>query len=139
MSTGNSALALTFFQESDRAGTPVDMCAAGFTARFPGLPAMNLSVYEQFVAMFHAPFSNLTHPIDEVVEEGGTVAVRLRFEGVHTGDFMGVPASGRHISVEAAAFLHIAGGKVAEFWAFLDQTRLMQQISGDPPASPVQT
>ena len=128
-----------FFEESDRVGTPVDMCAAGFTAHFPGSPPMDLSGDQQFVAMFHAPFSKLRHPIDEVVGEGGAVAIRLRFEGVHTGDFMGVPASGRHISVAAAAFLHITGGKVAEFWAFLDQMHLMQQIGGHPAASPAQT
>jgi predicted ester cyclase len=53
-------------------------------------------------------------------------------EGTHTGDFMGVPASGKRFSVEGTAFLRIVGGKVAQLWGFLDQLGLMQQIGGLP-------
>jgi predicted ester cyclase len=48
------------------------------------------------------------------------------------GDFMGVPASHKRFSVEGAAFLRIAAGKVTRLWGFLDQTGLMQQIGGLP-------
>jgi steroid delta-isomerase-like uncharacterized protein len=136
MSAENKALARRYFEEADRGGTPVELCAPGFTAHFPGFPPMDLAAYDQFTAAFHAPFSDLRHPIEEVIGDGDRVAVRLRFEGTHMGDFMGVPASGRHLSVEGTAFLHIADGKVAEFWGFLDQMGLMQQIGGLPAPGP---
>jgi len=112
--------------------TPVELCGPDFTAHFPGLPPMNVEAYDEFAAAFHAPFSDLRHPIDEVVVDADRVAVRLRFEGAHTGGFMGVPASGRRFSVEGTAFLHVADGKVTEFWGFLDRMGLMQQIGGLP-------
>jgi predicted ester cyclase len=136
MSTDSTALARSFFEESDRGTTPVGLCGPGFTAHFPGLPPMDLAAYDQFSAMFHAPFSDLRHPIGEIIGDRDRVAVRLRFEGTHTGDFMGVPASGRHFSVEGTAFLHIADGKVSEYWGSLDQMGLMQQIGGLPAPSP---
>jgi hypothetical protein len=107
MSTDHTTLAGRFFEESDRRRTPGELCGAGFTAHFPGFPAMDMAAYDQFAAMFHAPFSDIKHPIDEVIGDGDKVAVRLRFEGTHTGQFMGVPASGRHFSVEGTAFLHV--------------------------------
>ena len=130
----NKALARSFFQEADRGRTPVELCTPGFTAHFPGPPPMDLEGFDQFEAMFRSAFSNQEHALEDLVGEGDEVAVRLRFEGVHTGDFMGVPASGRHFSVEGTAFLRIANGKVAQLWGFLDQMALLQQIGGLPTA-----
>jgi predicted ester cyclase len=87
--------------------------------------------------MIRSAFSNIRHPIEDLVGEGDKVAVRLRFEGIHTGDFMGVPASGKQFSVQGTAFLHIAGGKVAQLWGSLDQMGLMQQIGGLPAPAQV--
>jgi predicted ester cyclase len=132
MSAANKALARRFFAEADRGRTPVELCAPGFTAQFPGPPPMDLEGFDQFEAMIRSAFSNIEHPIEDMVGEGDEVAVRLRMEGTHTGDFMGVPASGKRFSVEGTAFLRIAGGKVAQFWGFLDQLGLMQEIGGLP-------
>jgi steroid delta-isomerase-like uncharacterized protein len=136
MSVANKALARSFFQEADRGRTPVALCTPGFTAQFPGPPPMDLEGFDRFEATFRSAFSNQEHALEDLVGEGDRVAVRLRFEGVHTGDFMGVPASGRHLSVEGTAFLRIANGKVAQLWGFLDQMALLQQIGGLP--TPVQ-
>jgi predicted ester cyclase len=132
MSAANEALARSFFNEADRGRTPVELCAAGFTAHIPGPPPMDLEGFDQFEAMIRSAFSDIRHPIEDLVGEGDKVAVRLRFEGTHTADFMGVPASGRQFSVQGTAFLHIAGGKVAQLWGALDQLGLMQQIGGLP-------
>jgi predicted ester cyclase len=128
MSEDNKAFARSFFEEADRGRTPVELCAPGFTAHFPGPPPMDLEGFDRFEKMIHSAFSNLSHPIEDLVGEGENVAVRLRMEGTHTGDFMGMPASGRHFSVEGTAFMRIAGGKVAEFWGIFDQVGLQQQI-----------
>jgi predicted ester cyclase len=42
------------------------------------------------------------------------------------------PPATKQFSVEGAAFLRIAGGKVIRLWGFLDQMGLMQQIGGLP-------
>jgi ketosteroid isomerase-like protein len=132
MAGENKTLARSFFEQADRGRTPVELCAADFTAQFPGLPPMDPGGFDQFEAMFRSAFSSLEHALEELVSEGDDVAVRLRFKGIHMGDFMGVPASGKQFAVEGAAFLRIAGGKVARLWGFLDQTGLMQQIGGLP-------
>jgi predicted ester cyclase len=137
MAADNEALARSFFEEADRGRTPVELCAAGFTAHFPGPPPMDLAGFDQFEAMIRSAFSGIRHPIEDLVGDGDRVAVRLRFEGTHTGDFMGVPASGKQFSVQGTAFLHVAGGKVAQLWGFLDQLGLMRQIGGLPAPAQV--
>jgi steroid delta-isomerase-like uncharacterized protein len=130
MSEQNKAFARNLFEEADRGRTPVELCAPGFTAHFPGSPPMDLEGFDRFETAIHSAFSEMSHPIEDMVGEGDNVAVRLRMEGTHTGDFMGVPASGKHFSVEGTAFLRIAEGKLAEFWGIFDQLGLQEQIGG---------
>jgi steroid delta-isomerase-like uncharacterized protein len=62
--------------------------------------------------------------------DGEWVSVCGRMTGIHSGAMMGLPASGRKISVPGAAFFRLEDGKIAEirsFWdlaAFLKQTAL---------------
>ncbi len=121
MSAANTTLARNFFATADLGRTPVELCAPGFAAYFPGPPPMDLQAYDESEAMIRSAFSDIRHPIDDMVAEGDEVAVRLRFEGTHTGDFMGVPASGKRFSVEGTAFLRIDGNNVGQLWGFLDQ------------------
>ena len=130
MAAANEAVVRSFFQEADRGRTPVELCSSDFTAYFPGSPPMDLEGFDQFEAMIRSAFSSMGHSIEDLMGTGDDVAVRLRFEGIHTGDFMGVPASGQQFSVEGAAFLRIVGGRVARFWGLLDQMGLMRQING---------
>jgi len=48
--------------------------------------------------------------------------------GTHNGDFMGVPASGRQISVFGVGVFRVADGRVAEFWVSRDRISLLQQL-----------
>lgn len=111
----------------------MELCDAGFMAHFPGLPAMDLQNFDRFEATIRSAFSDIRHPIADLVAEGDTVAVRLTFQATHTGDFMGAPASGQQFAVEGTAFLRLADDKVMEFWGFLDQLGLLQQIGAIPP------
>src|SRR5687768_9437283 len=86
MSADHAALARAFFAASDHHRAPAELCTAGFVAHFPGVAAMDLEAYEQFMTLFHAPFTGLHHRIDDVIAADAAVAVRLRFEGLHTGD-----------------------------------------------------
>jgi len=78
----------------------------------------------------------LSHPLDELIAEGDKVAFRCRYEGTHTSDFMGVPASGQHISVVGVGVMRVADRKIAEFWVSPDRMSLMQQIGALPAQEP---
>ncbi len=48
---------------------------------------------------------------DDLVAEGDKVAVRSHFTGTHTGEFQGVPPTGKHVKVDSFDMFRIAGGK----------------------------
>ena len=130
MSEQNKQIVRRYFEELDRRrATPADLCAAGFTFHVAGLPPMDMDATVRFGAMFFDALPDLRHPLDALIAEGDTVAFRCRYEGTHTGEaLMGVPASGRHISMSGIGMMRVAEGKVAEFWVSPDRMTLMQQL-----------
>src|SRR5580704_18758764 len=49
--------------------------------------------------MMRAGFPDIHWTIEEQIEEGDKVVTRFTWTGTHGGNFMGVPASGRKVSV----------------------------------------
>ena len=50
----------------------------------------------------------------------------------HTGEFMGIPPSGKSINVAAIGISRIADGKSVEYWETFDALGMMQQIGAIP-------
>lgn len=62
--------------------------------------------------------SDLTVELLDVFADGDMVASRVRYEGVHTGVMLGIPATGKRISFEALENFRIADGKIVESWGY---------------------
>src|SRR5581483_1807290 len=93
----------------------------------PSLPA-GVEGYKQLVRHYVTAFPDLHFTIDDQVCEGDTVAVRYTATGTHTGEFPGVPVTGRRISVTGMTVGKIKGGKLIESWGNWDTLGLLQQL-----------
>ena len=93
----------------------------------PGSPP-GLEGAKQTIGMFLTAFPDLKITVEDMIAEGDKVAVRMTMSGTHKGDFMGIPATGKRISVNGMDFHRIAGGKVVEHWDSFDQMTMMQQL-----------
>jgi len=80
--------------------------------------------------VIHGGLSDIAMPIDDIIAEGDRVLVRLRLTGRHTGEFQGVPASGRSVDIAVMDYFRVAGGQLAEHWALMDNLSLLKQIGG---------
>ena len=70
----------------------------------PSLPPLQgLEGAAQLVRLWRTGFSHLKVEIEDALEEGDKVACRFRISGTHTGPVMGIPASGKSISVWSTA------------------------------------
>jgi len=72
--------------------------------------------------------------LEDIFAEGDRVAYRLTIRSTHTGEFLGVPASGRQVAVSFIAIVRIVDGKLVEEWGGLDQPDLTRQMRGSPSA-----
>lgn len=63
---------------------------------------------------------------------GDRVACHFTMKGVHSGPFMGVPASGKAYAIDGITILRFSGGNCVERWSQADLLGLMVQIGAVP-------
>jgi len=75
-------------------------------------------------------FSDQRWTIDRVIAEGDTAVVHCTHSGRHTGEFFGLPATGRSFEYRQMHMIRIVDGRGAEHWAVRDDAALMRQLTG---------
>jgi steroid delta-isomerase-like uncharacterized protein len=96
---------------------------------------MNPDEYKRFLAQFYRAFPGLQVTIEDEVTEGDKMTARWTIRGEHKGDFRGLPATGKPVTLTGIAIWRIVDGKTAEEWVEWDALGLMQQL-GAIPAPP---
>ena len=92
-------------------------------------PQRGREAWRQGFEMMKHAFPDLQAHIEDIVAAQDKVAVRVRFRGTHSGDFLGIPATGRTVEYVSHEFYRIAGGLIAEEWICSDTATLFRQIS----------
>ena len=77
-------------------------------------------------------FSGWHFTVEDVIAEGDKVVLRGTFRGSHTGEFFGIPPTGKQVEISGIHILTIKDGKVTEHWANNDDLKLMQQLGVIP-------
>lgn len=83
----------------------------------------------------HAAFPDIHWSVDEQIQEGEKVVTRFTWVGTQQGEFFGVPASGRPVSVWGMVTDNFEGGKIKDTRIIIDTLSLMAQIGAFPPPS----
>ncbi len=84
------------------------------------------------VEMFLNAFRDLVNTIELSLSEGDMVCVHECWKGIHTGEFMGVKATGKNVTWTSTAVLKIRDGKICRAWDENDLLGLFQQIGELP-------
>ena len=136
----NKALIRRFVDEVQSAGNidPVDeICSPGFVNHSapPGIPADREGI-KIVTAMFRRAFPDSYFTVEDMMAEGDKVATRKTFRGTHEGEFMGIPPSGRSVSMGLMDIVRISDGRVVEHWSMGDTLGMMQQLGVIPSGEP---
>ena len=83
---------------------------------------------KQYVAALRAGFPDLHIAIEDQIAEGDRVVTRWTARGTHTGQFQGIPPTGKEVRVAGTDIDRIADEKVVECWSHVDELGLMQQL-----------
>jgi len=139
MSEANKELVRRFFEGVDKGDPAViqEFISQDYGDHspppFPDLPpgiAGSRKAFEYALAAF----SDFHHEIEDQVAEGDKVVSRVKAWGKHTGDFLGIPATGKEVTMTGIAVHRIANGKIVEHWGQNDVIGLFQQLGAFPPA-----
>lgn len=69
-----------------------------------------------------------TFTVDDVVVDGSKVAILWTLAGRHTGDFAGIPSTGKRTSNTGSAFFTLDDRKIAELVTHYDAEGLFKQL-----------
>jgi len=89
----------------------------------PGIEAMN-----NVITTCRAAFHGLHVTIDDIMADGDKVTARFTALGVHKGEFMGLPPTGKAITLTGIEIFCMKEGKIAELWGEANLMGLMQQL-----------
>jgi steroid delta-isomerase-like uncharacterized protein len=73
-------------------------------------------------------FTDRTFTVDDMVAEGSKVAILWTISGTHTGEFAGLPPTGKRTSNTGSAFFTFDGGKIADLVVHYDADSLYKQL-----------
>ncbi len=136
MSEQNKALDRRFFEAiSNKNLDALDKLVAADVVNHelpPGLPP-GLDGTKAFLGMFTSAFPDLTFTIEDQIAEGDRVVTRWTSTGTHNGELMGIPATGKQVTITGLDINRFSGGKSVEHWAQFDQMGMMQQLGIVPP------
>jgi steroid delta-isomerase-like uncharacterized protein len=87
---------------------------------------------QQYLSAF--PDGNVT--VDEQIAEGDTVATRWTGRGTHRGGLLGIPPTGKEVTVSGITISRLKDGKVVEEWTIWDTLGMLQQLGAvEAPAA----
>ena len=84
------------------------------------------------VTMLRNAFPDDHHTIEDLVAEGEKVVVRLTHTGTHQGTYLGLPPTGKHITMTSIHIYRFSDGQLVEGWTNRDDLGLMQQLGAFP-------
>ena len=106
-------------------------CAADAPAAAPRTP----EILKAHVAEWLSAFPDIHFAVEQVVAEGNLVAVRCTATGTHTGSWLGIPPTGKHVSIRMAVSYRLDAGQIAEDWVLVDFLGVFQQLGLVAPTS----
>jgi steroid delta-isomerase-like uncharacterized protein len=102
----------------------------------PGLGPTKAGVME-FFRLYIAAFPDLRFDPEDVLASGDKVVGRVRVTGTHRGEFIGIPATGKSIDVQAVDIVRFGDdGLAREHWGVFDALAMMQQLGVVPDGAP---
>jgi predicted ester cyclase len=82
--------------------------------------------------LFSAGFPDGRWTIASIIAEDDLVAARASFTGTHKGEFLGIPPTGRQVTVTASYICRLVDGKIVERWANSDELGMLRQLGAIP-------
>jgi len=115
-----------------------ELLAEGFIEHeeLPGLAPTKEGVLELFRG-YKAAFPDLRMDAEDILASGDKAVARVKATGTQTGEFMGMPASGKSVDIQLIDIMRFDdAGLVCEHWGVMDMLSMLQQLGAAPEGLP---
>jgi steroid delta-isomerase-like uncharacterized protein len=117
-----------------------ELVAADYVGHDPAQPELHgPDGIREFITTYLAGFPDGRITIDEQLAEGDLVATRWTGRGTQQGELMGIPPTGKQVTVSGITISRVKGGKVVEEWSNWDTLGMLQQLGVVPEMAGAQT
>lgn len=129
--TENKALARRYYDEvltARNRGVLGQLLDSSFVSHLSDGSGAGAEAYAAAVDATFAAFPGLAVTVHDQVAEDDKVVTRWSAAGTHHGDFAGVPASGRVITVTGIHIHRVRDGRLAGHWEELNMLGVLRQL-----------
>lgn len=88
---------------------------------------------KEIVAMMRSAFPDMHWVTDESISSGDKVVTRFTWTGTHRGDFLGIPATARPVTVKGVVIDRLVNGLMTDSRILMDTFSMMMQLGVIPP------
>jgi steroid delta-isomerase-like uncharacterized protein len=92
--------------------------------------------YKRQVLVFLEAYPDLRWTIEDTIAEKDKIVACWTFSGTHKGDYMGIPATNKKVSVDGITVHHIVGGKIMDSYGYFDVLGMIKQLGVAPAFEP---
>lgn len=84
------------------------------------------------VSTIRTAFPDIEFPTEDLIAEGDRVVIRAVGRGTHEGELLGIPPTGREVTLPAIVIFRIEDGQIVERWAQTDTLGMLRQLGALP-------
>jgi predicted ester cyclase len=89
---------------------------------------VGLAAFRDLLVSFFQSFTEVRAELLDVIGARDRVAVRYRETATHSGNYLGIAATGVRASWEGVAIYRVENGLLAEEWSYADSASLLRQL-----------
>ena len=106
-----------------------ELFAPSYSFKSPlGIDIKGAEGFKQNLAMMRSAFPDMNISIDDMLAVDEKVVTRFTMKGTFTGEMMGIPPTGKDISVSGIVITRWENGKEVEAWESIDTLAYYQQL-----------
>lgn len=125
------------FNDGDLSGLD-DYFAPDYEVHAPGVPPLprGPQAFHRAVGLFRGAFPDIHVTVEDLAGEGEKVFGRFTTRGTHLGPLMGIPPTGRPVTIHEWVCHRVVGGKVVESWIGDNVPRILLDIGAVARTAP---
>jgi len=109
-----------------------ELCTTTHVYHNPPTTLHGREEFKQLLSLYTTAFPDARLSVEDQLAEGDQVVIRYTFRGTHQADLIGIPPTGKQVTVTGMIITRIVNGTFEEGWLNFDALGMLQQLGVIP-------